>query len=152
MKIVIGADHAGFDLKEAVKGYIEELGYEVLDIGTNSTESVDYPDIAEAVGMQVASGNVEKGVLICGSGVGASIAANKIPGVRAAITHDHYSAAQGVEHDDMNVLTLGGRVVGEENAKDLIKAFLAAEFSGVERHQRRLNKILAIEAKHTQGK
>ncbi len=151
MKVVIGADHAGFTLKEAVKSFIMDLGHELIDIGTDSTDSVDYPDIAEAVGSEITAGNAERGVLICGSGVGASIAANKIPGIRAAITHDHYSAAQGVEHDDMNVLTLGGRVVGEENAKDLIRAFLTAQFTGEERHQRRVGKIKAIEETYTKG-
>lgn len=151
MKVVIGADHAGFTLKENVKGYIEELGYEVLDIGTDSTESVDYPDIAEAVGAQIINGAAERGVLICGSGVGASIAANKMLGIRAAIAHDHYSASQGVEHDNMNVLTLGGRVIGEENAKDLIRAFLNAQFTGEERHMRRVGKINALEAQHLKG-
>ena len=145
MKIVVGSDHAGFELKETLKKYIQSLGYEVMDVGTGSREAVDYPDFARAVGEAVATEKAERGVLICGSGVGASIAANKVPGVRAAICHDAYSAAQGVEHDDMNVITLGARVIGEELARTLVEAFLAAEFSGEPRHVRRLNKVLAIE-------
>lgn len=146
MKVVIGADHAGYEMKEAVKPHIAALGYDVIDIGTFSPEAVDYPDIAAAVARKIVGGEAERGVLICGSGVGASIAANKVEGIRAAICHDTYSAHQGVEHDDMNVLTLGGRVIGLEPAKELIEAFLTARFSGVERHRRRVNKILALEA------
>lgn len=148
MKVVIGADHAGYELKEMLKQYILEAGHEVSDVGTNSTESVDYPDFAEAVGKAVVTGSGERGILICGSGVGASIAANKIPGIRAAICHDVYSAAQGVEHDDMNVLTLGGRVIDAELGRELVYAFLNARFSGEQRHTRRLNKVLALEAKY----
>src|SRR5689334_15814345 len=113
MKVVVGADHAGFDLKQALKRYIEGLGHSVVDVGTDSTAAVDYPDFARALGEAVVRGDGERGVLICGSGVGACIAANKIPGVRSAICHDSYSAHQGVEHDDMNVLTLGSRIIGE---------------------------------------
>ncbi|NDJ52079.1 MAG: ribose 5-phosphate isomerase B [Chloroflexi bacterium] len=152
MKIVIAADHAGFDLKESLKGYISQLGYEVVDLGTHSTDAVDYPDVAQSLGEAIVAGQGERGVLICGSGVGANVAANKIPGIRAAICHDTYSAAQGVEHDDMNVLTLGGRVIGVEVGKSLVEAFLSAEFSGDERHLRRLNKIKAIEASYTGSK
>jgi RpiB/LacA/LacB family sugar-phosphate isomerase len=148
MKVVIGSDHAGFALKEVIKTYLVKQGLDVTDVGTNSTVSVDYPDIARAVGETVAVGNAERGILICGSGVGASIAANKVRGVRAAICHDAYSAAQGVEHDDMNVLTLGGRVIGEELARSLVDAFLEASFSNEERHLRRLRKVLAIEAQY----
>lgn len=151
MKVVLGSDHAGYEMKEAVKPFVSGLGYDVIDVGTFSTESVDYPDFAAAVAEKIVNGAAERGVLICGSGVGASIAANKIPGIRAAICHDHYSAQQGVEHDDMNVLTLGGRVIGIEVAKDLIAAFLAARFSGVERHQRRVDKIKVIEAAYSEG-
>jgi ribose 5-phosphate isomerase B len=145
MKIIVGADHAGFRLKEEIKGFIAGLGHEVIDAGTDSEESVDYPDFARAVGEAVTRGQAERGVLICGSGVGASIAANKVRGVRAAVCHDTYSARQGVEHDDMNVLVLGGRVIGAELAKDLVVAFLDAQFAGEERFVRRVNKITAIE-------
>jgi len=148
MRIVVGSDHAGFDLKEAIKRYIETVGHSIVDVGTNSTAAVDYPDFARALAEAVARGDGERGVLICGSGVGASIAANKIPGIRAAICHDSYSAHQGVEHDDMNVLTLGARIIGEELAKDLVRNFLIAEFSHDERHVRRLNKVKQIEAKY----
>jgi len=149
MRIVIGADHAGFALKGIIKSHVSTLGHEVIDAGTHNTDAVDYPDLAQAVGDAVAQHQAERGILICGSGVGASIAANKIPGVRAAICHDLYSAAQGVEHDDMNVLTLGARVVGEELAKSLVDAYLSARFSGEERHQRRLEKVLAIESRYS---
>jgi len=148
MRIVVGSDHAGFDLKEAIKRCIETMGHSIVDVGTNSTAAVDYPDFARALAEAVARGDGERGVLICGSGVGASIAANKIPGIRAAICHDSYSAHQGVEHDDMNVLTLGARIIGEELAKDLVRNFLIAEFSHDERHVRRLNKVKQIEAKY----
>lgn len=146
MRVVIGSDHAGYELKEGLKLFLVALGHEVIDVGTNSTAAVDYPDFARAVGEAVVRGEGERGILICGSGVGASIAANKIPGVRAAVCHDEYSAAQGVEHDNMNVLTLGGRVVGPELASKLVQAFLGAKFSHDERHVRRVNKILAMEA------
>jgi RpiB/LacA/LacB family sugar-phosphate isomerase len=145
MRVVIGSDHAGFELKQALAGYLKELGHEVLDLGTGSTAPVDYPDFAEAVGLAVRDGRAQRGVLICGSGVGASVAANKIPGIRAGLTHDTYSAHQGVEHDDMNVIVLGARVIGSEMARELVRAFLSAEFTGEERHQRRLDKIKAIE-------
>lgn len=148
MRIVVGSDHAGFDLKETIKMYIETMGHSIVDVGTNSTAAVDYPDFAGALAEAVVRGDGERGVLICGSGVGASIAANKIPGIRAAICHDSYSARQGVEHDDMNVLTLGARIIGEELAKDLVRNFLLSEFSNVERHVRRLNKVKQIEAEH----
>ena len=146
MKIAIGADHAGFQLKERVKARLLELKHEVLDLGTNSTEPVDYPDFAETVGLAVRDGKAERGILVCGSGVGASVAANKIPGVRAGLCHDHYSAHQGVEHDDMNVLCLGARVVGGSVAGEMVRAFVSARFTGEERHARRLAKVLAIEA------
>jgi len=145
VKIAIGADHAGFELKECVKALLLELKHQVLDLGTNSTKPVDYPDFAEAVGLAVREGKAERGILVCGSGVGASVAANKIPGVRAGLCHDHYSAHQGVEHDDMNVLCLGARVIGPELALELVNAFLAARFSGEERHRRRVAKIEALE-------
>ena len=149
MKIAIGADHAGFELKECVKALLLELKHQVLDLGTNSTKPVDYPDFAEAVGLAVREGKAERGILVCGSGVGASVAANKIPGVRAGLCHDHYSAHQGVEHDDMNVLVMGGRVIGESVALELVSAFLAANYTGQARHQRRLDKVMAIEKRHS---
>jgi RpiB/LacA/LacB family sugar-phosphate isomerase len=145
MRVAIGSDHAGFELKQALARYLKELGHEVLDVGTDSTAPVDYPDFAEAVGLAVREGRARRGVLICGSGVGASVAANKIPGIRAGLTHDTYSAHQGVEHDDMNVIVLGARVIGPEMARELVRTFLSAEFTGEERHQRRLDKIKAIE-------
>lgn len=149
MKILVAADHAGFQLKQELVRYISGLGHAVVDLGTDSERAVDYPDFAQALGEALVAGQGDRGVLICGSGVGASIAANKIPGVRAAVCHDAYSAHQGVEHDDMNVLTLGGRIVGDELAKDLTRTFLAAEYSGEERHARRVGKIKAIEEKYS---
>jgi RpiB/LacA/LacB family sugar-phosphate isomerase len=149
MKIAIGADHAGFELKERVKAQLLESKHDVLDLGTDSTKPVDYPDFAEAVALAVRDGKARRGIVMCGSGVGASVAANKVPGIRAGLCHDHYSAHQGVEHDDMNVLVLGGRVIGQSVALELVRAFLGAEFSGEERHERRLQKVKAIEARHT---
>src|SRR5258708_18923434 len=148
MRIAVGSDHAGFGLKEHVREFLAEIGYEVEDIGTHDTKSVDYPDYAEAIAAVILNGKVVKGVLICGSGVGASVAANKIKGIRAGLCHDTYSAHQGVEHDDMNVLVLGGRVIGEEMARELVRAFAAATFTKEERHMRRLAKVHAIEEKH----
>jgi RpiB/LacA/LacB family sugar-phosphate isomerase len=145
MRVALGADHAGFELKELVKRSLAELGHQVIDLGTDSTAPVDYPDFAAAVGQAVIAQRAERGIVICGSGVGAAIAANKIPGIRAGLCHDHYSAHQGVEHDDMNVLCLGSRIVGPDLALDLILAFLAARFSGAERHLRRLSKVRALE-------
>jgi RpiB/LacA/LacB family sugar-phosphate isomerase len=147
MKIAIGADHAGFELKESIKLLLLTLKHEVLDLGTHTDDSVDYPDFAEAVGVAVREGKATRGILICGSGVGASIAANKIPGVRAGLCHDHYSAHQGVEHDDMNVLVMGGLVIGEAVAFDLVPAFLQAQYSREPRHERRLQKVKALEAR-----
>ena len=148
MRLVLGADHAGYELKQVLVEFLRSLGHEVLDVGTNSTAAVDYPDFAEAVGAAVLDGRAERGVLICGSGVGVSVAANKIPGIRAAICHDGYSAHQGVEHDDMNVLVLGSRVIGTELAKDLVRDYLHGVFTHEERHMRRLAKVKAIEAKY----
>ena len=145
MKIVIGSDHAGLDLKKTVSDYLAEQGHEVLDVGTYTTESVDYPDYAEKVGRAVLAGEAERGILICGSGVGASVAANKIPGIRAGLCHDFYSAHQGVEHDDMNVLVLGGRVIGPQTAIELAKAYTSAKFTAEERHVRRLQKVFRME-------
>ena len=146
MRLVLGSDHAGYELKQELVKFLQSLGHEVLDVGTCSTAAVDYPDYAQAVSDAVLDGRAERGVLICGSGVGACVAANKIPGIRAAICHDSYSAHQGVEHDDMNVLVLGSRIIAGELAKDLVRAYLGAKFSGEERHVRRLAKVKAIEA------
>lgn len=145
MKIAIGGDHAGFPLKTELIPLIESLGHEVTDCGTNSCEAVDYPDFSRAVGELVRDGAVDRGIVVCGSGAGATIAANKIRGVRAALAHDHYSAHQGVEHDDVNVLTMGSRVIGVAIASEVVTAFLGARFSGEARHVRRLNKVLEIE-------
>lgn len=145
MKVALGSDHAGFDLKQRAADYVRSLGHEVADLGTHSTDPVDYPDFAEAVALAVRDGRVERGIVVCGSGVGASIAANKVPGIRAGLCHDSYSAHQGVEHDDMNILVLGGRIVGEALALELIKAFLGARFTSEERHQRRLDKVIKLE-------
>jgi RpiB/LacA/LacB family sugar-phosphate isomerase len=142
--IVIGCDHAGFELKEALKQTLDE-DCEIIDVGTHSEEPVDYPDYAVKVARAVLRGRAERGILICGSGVGASVAANKIKGIRAGLCHDTYSAHQGVEHDNMNVLVLGGRVIGHALAHDLVFAFLGANFTGEERHVRRLAKIAALE-------
>jgi RpiB/LacA/LacB family sugar-phosphate isomerase len=146
--IVLGADHAGFALKQELLGLLRDEGHDVLDVGTHSADPVDYPDVAEAVAAAVRDGRAGRGVLVCGSGVGASVAANKIPGIRAAVCHDSYSAHQGVEHDDMNVLVLGGRVVGPALARELARTFVSARFSGEERHLRRLEKVQAIERRY----
>jgi ribose 5-phosphate isomerase B len=151
MQVVLGSDHAGFDLKKVLADHLQESGHLVLDVGTYSTAPVDYPDYAEAVANSVLRGEAERGILICGSGVGASVAANKIPGIRAGLCHDSYSAHQGVEHDDTNVLVLGSRVIGPELAKEISTTFLNARFSGEERHQRRLNKVIDIEKRYTAG-
>ncbi len=145
MKIAVGSDHAGFALKQEMADLLRKEGHEVIDVGTHSTATVDYPDSAAAVGHAVTGGQAERGVLICGSGVGASVAANKLKGVRAAICHDAYSAHQGVEHDDMNVLVLGGRIVGPALAGELVKAFVGARYTAEERHARRLAKVLALD-------
>jgi len=145
MRVAVGCDHAGFPLKEGVIVLLRELGHAVEDLGTGSTEPVDYPDFARAVATAVFSGRCERGVVLCGSGVGASVAAAKVPGVRAAMCHDTFSARQGVEDDDMNVISLGARVIGPALAAEVIRAFTSAKFSGAERHVRRLAKINAIE-------
>jgi RpiB/LacA/LacB family sugar-phosphate isomerase len=147
MKVAVSSDHAGFELKQSLKVFLNELGHEVLDLGTNSPAPVDYPDFAEAIGLAVRDGRAERGILICGSGIGASVAVNKIRGIRAGLAHDTYSAHQGVEHDDMNVLVLGARVIGSELARELARAYLSAEFTGEERHLRRLDKVKAIETR-----
>ncbi|MEE8318182.1 MAG: ribose 5-phosphate isomerase B [Dehalococcoidales bacterium] len=145
--VALGTDHGGFPLKEELLPWMKGQGYEVLDVGAHSFDpSDDYPDFAYAVAQAVASGKAPRGIIICGSGVGACIAANKVPGVRAGICHDGYSAHQGVEHDDMNVLCLGARIIGGALAVELVTAFLNARFSGEERHARRLRKVLDIES------
>jgi ribose 5-phosphate isomerase B len=151
MKVVIGSDHAGFQLKNKMGDLLRSTGNEVLDVGAFNENPSDYPDFAEAVGRAVLDGKAERGVLICGSGVGASVAANKLPGIRAGMCHDTYSAHQGVEHDDINVLVLGERVIGVELAKDLVRAFMGAKFSNEERHVRRLAKVKVMEAKYSRG-
>jgi ribose 5-phosphate isomerase B len=148
MRVTLGSDHAGFELKQILLKHLQDHGHQVVDVGTDSTAPVDYPDFAEAVAGSVLRGDSERGILICGSGVGASVAANKIPGVRAGLCHDSYSAHQGVEHDDMNVLVLGARIIGTELARDLSLIFLNAHFTGEERHQRRLAKIHRIEQRY----
>ena len=148
MRIVVGADHAGFELKEVLAAYLRQRGHEVIDAGTSSDAPVDYPDFAEALSKVLLDGRAERGVLICGSGVGASVSANKIPGIRAGLCHNTYSARQGVEHDQMNVLVLGARVVGIELARELVDNFLAATFCGEERHLRRVEKIAALEKRY----
>jgi ribose 5-phosphate isomerase B len=147
MKIVIGSDHAGFQLKVAMGDLLRSMNQEVLDVGAFNENPSDYPDFAEAVGRAILDRKAERGVLICGSGVGASVAANKLTGIRAAVCHDSYSAHQGVEHDDMNVLVLGSRIVGVKLAEDLVKAYLAAKFTNEDRHVRRLAKVRALESK-----
>lgn len=147
MRIVLGSDHAGFELKALMVEFVREMGLEVLDVGTHSPESVDYPDYAQAVAEAVLDGHADRGILLCGSGIGASVAANKIKGIRAGLCHDTYSAHQGVEHDDMNVLVLGARVIGLAMAQDLVSTYLKAQFTHEERHVRRLGKIKAMEAR-----
>ena len=151
MKIAIACDHAGFLLKSTITETSRSAGYEVFDLGTDSTEPVDYPDYAEKLGLLIQSGQAERGILLCGSGVGACIAANKMKGIFACVCHDTYSAHQGVEHDDMSVLCIGTRVVGPELAKEIVTSFLAARFEGndpgQERHARRVAKIRSLEAR-----
>lgn len=143
--IALAADHAGFELKEKMALYLEAKGFEVMDLGTHDQEPVDYPDFARAIAKVLQEEKAERGIIICGSGVGACVAANKMANIRAGLCHDTYSAHQGVEHDDINVLCLGARVIGEELAQELVSAFLAATFTGQERHLRRLAKIKAME-------
>ncbi len=149
MKIALAADHGGFPIKQTLADLMEAWGYEVLDLGAHQLQpDDDYPDYARYVGQAIQQNHADRGVLLCGSGVGACVAANKIAGVRAGLCHDTYSAHQGVEHDDMNVLCLGARIIGPALANELLKAFLEATFSAESRHARRLEKVHAIEASH----
>ena len=145
MRVAIGADHAGYELKEALGAQIAAGGHSVLDLGTHGEDPVDYPDFAEAVARAVAEGRADRGLVVCGSGAGASIAANKVKGIRCAVTHDTYSAHQAVEHDDANVIAVGSRVIGANVAAEIVDAFLGARFTGEERHVRRLAKVTALE-------
>ncbi|MEN8144289.1 MAG: ribose 5-phosphate isomerase B [Gemmatimonadota bacterium] len=148
MKVAIGSDHAGYQLKSELARELSRLGHEVTDLGTHGPEAVDYPDYAQAVAEAVAAGEAERGVLVCGSAVGVGVAANKVPGIRAGVCHDTYSAHQGVEHDDINVLCLGERVIGSALANEVLHSFMKARFTGEERHVRRLEKLRAIERKY----
>jgi RpiB/LacA/LacB family sugar-phosphate isomerase len=145
MRIALGADHGGFELKEFLHRFLEREGHEVINVGVNAPDPVDYPDYTRKVAEAVLRGQAKRGIMVCGSGVGASIAANKFPGIRAGLCHDTYSAHQGVEHDDINVLCLGGRVIGCELAYEIVRAFVAAKFSNVGRHMRRRDKVIALE-------
>ena len=152
MKLVISSDHAGFPLKEEVRAYLAQAGHEVIDLGAYNTEPSDYPDFAEKVALALKRGDAPRGILICGSGVGVCVAANKIPGIRAGMCHDTYSAHQGVEHDEMNVIVLGARIIGTALAHEVVDAFIGAKFiSSEERFTRRFKKVLAIEAKYQCG-
>jgi ribose 5-phosphate isomerase B len=145
MRVAVAADHAGYPLKDMVLETVKDLGHEAQDLGTHNTDSVDYPDYAQKVGKAIQQGEAERGIILCGSGVGAAVVANKMVGIRAGLCHDTYSAHQSVEHDNANVLALGARIIGPELAVEIVSNFLEAEFSGEERHVRRLNKVLAIE-------
>ncbi len=152
MRIAIGGDHWGYQLKGPLREHLEALGHDVYDVGAHEHDPEDdYPDFAMAVAERVAAGDADRGVVVCGSGVGACVAANKVLGVRASVCHDTYSARQGVEHDDMNVLCLGSRIVGDQVATDLVDAFVSAKFVPEERYRRRLDKVLAMEARWKQG-
>ena len=147
MRIAIGSDHAGVRLKAALVEGLRDDGHDVVDMGTDNIQAVDYPDYAESVAMAVRAGDVDRGVMICGSGVGANVAVNKVPGIRGSVCHDTYSAHQGVEHDDMNVLVWGARIVGQALAREVVDAFIRAQFSGDDRHNRRLGKVRRLESK-----
>ncbi|MGQ0793537.1 MAG: ribose 5-phosphate isomerase B [Deltaproteobacteria bacterium] len=152
MRIVVAGDHAGYPLKSIIIEDLIKAGHTVSDLGTNDpAKPDDYPDFAEVACEAIRRGEAERAVVICGSGVGVTVAANKFPGIRAGLCHDHYSAHQGVEHDDMNVLCLGARIVGQEVAREIVRSFAEAEFTGEERHARRLNKVKAIENKYLRG-
>jgi ribose 5-phosphate isomerase B len=150
MRLAIGSDHAGFTLKETIRTYLEQAGHQVYDVGTHSTEAVDYPDYARAVGLIIQRGEADLGILVCGSGVGVSIAANKMRGVRAALCHDTFSARNSREDDDANVLCLGARVIGPGLALEVVRVFLASTFSGADRHRRRVDKVIALEQEAAQ--
>jgi len=152
MRVAIASDHAGFPLKEMVLQTVRAAGHEPIDLGTHDSSPVDYPDFAEKVGGAVQRGEAERGIILCGSGVGASIAANKLRGIRSGVCHDTYTAHQGVEHDDMNVLAIGGRVIGPELAVEIVRAYLGAKFTGEERHARRVGKVKDIEARGVAAK
>lgn len=145
MNVAVASDHAGYPLKAAILEVVQDSGNSAMDLGTHSTESVDYPDFAEKIGRAIQVGSADRGILICGSGIGAAIAANKMKGIRAGLCHDTYSAHQSVEHDNANVLAIGARVIGSELAKEIVRSFLAAEFSNEPRHVRRLAKIDQLE-------
>lgn len=146
MRIAIGSDHAGYELKEHLSSWLAETGHAVYDLGTHSNDPVDYPDYSASVARAVLDGRAERGVVICGSGAGAAIAANKLNGIRAAVAHDAYTAHQMVEHDDVNVLCLGSRVIGQSLAEDLVRTFIEAKFTREDRHVRRLEKISSLES------
>ena len=151
MRVAIGADHGGYALKDEMKQFLQSLGHEMIDVGAHTLDPADdFPDFTRPLAESVASGSADRGIMICGSGVGASVAANKVKGVRASVCHDTYSAHQGVEHDDMNVLCLGARIVGIELARELTGAFLSAEYVPEERFQRRLDKVLDMESRFGQ--
>ena len=152
LHVALAADHGGFSLKDELAAWLRDQGHQVENLGAHSLEPADdYPDFADAVAQAVASGRAQRGIIVCGSGVGASVVANKVRGVRAGLCHDTYAAHQGVEHDDMNVLCMGARIIGIELARELVTAFLNARFTGEERHQRRLGKLLAIEAREARA-
>jgi len=152
LRVVLGADHRGYKLKDLLLTHLSDRGHDVIDAGTNSPESVDYPDLAVKIAKAITGGRADRGILVCGSGVGACVAANKINGIRAAITHDTYSAHQGVQHDDMNVICLGSHVIGHDLAIEISDAFLGAEFIPEERYVRRLEKVRALEKPHEGAK
>jgi len=149
MRLALSSDHAGYELKRDLAAILGQKGHAVLDLGTHSTAPCDYPDAAESVAQALRNGDAERGVIVCGSGAGVSIAANKFPGIRAAVCHDTYTAHQAVEHDDMNVLCIGSRVIGAALAQEIVGAFLGATFSGEPRHRRRLDKVLAFERRYS---
>lgn len=151
MRIAVGADHAGFELKGPILEQLKAAGYTPLDVGTHNDDPVDYPDLARAVAESILQGEADLGIMICGSGVGGAMAANKFPGIRAGLCHDTYSAHQGREDDDINVLCLGARVVGRALAQEIVKTWLSASFSGLPRHRRRLEKVAAIERENCEG-
>lgn len=151
LRYAIAGDHAGFSMKSDVAKYLRNLGIEALDCGTHSSEACDFPDFAEVVAKKIIAGEIDRGVLVCGSGVGVSVAANKFPGIRAGLCHDTYSAHQGVEHDDMNVLCIGARIIGPELAFEIVRSFVGARYTPADRHARRMEKVASIERRALQG-